>query len=82
MHELGSHSVPAAGESGWRKLAIAYFNGDIDIWMDGTLVLGVTDRLPQQDGTLALESTATQGITSYDNMAICSLNEPYSPPSP
>lgn len=82
MQNLGSTVAPPPGEDGWHRLAIAYFNGNIDIWIGDTLVLGVTDRAPLESGALALETSTTEGVTSYDNLVICSLAEPYAPAAP
>jgi len=81
MRDLGSGTMPPPGDTGWRKLAIAFFNGDLDVWVDDTLVIGVTDQYAVQEGDLALENVPGEGKTFYDNMVLCSLNEPYAPPA-
>ena len=78
-HGIASGRAAPVGESGWRHMSVAYFNGDIDVWIDGNLVVGVTDPSPLEAGDLALESSASDATTSYDNMVICTLDEPYTP---
>lgn len=74
----------AQPEDTWQQVAIAYYDGAVDVWVDGILFLGANDPEPIESGSIALEipPNGTPTSVSFDNMVVCSLSAPYAPPPP
>jgi hypothetical protein len=76
---LAERVAPAVPEGVWQRIAIAYFEGAVDVWIDGQLVLGVNDPEPLERGGLWLEINPSPVSISFDDIVVCSLNGPYQP---
>jgi len=67
----------------WQRFAFAYFNGALDLWIDDELIVGAdhTDGPIEAGGFGFIISEITDANIAFDNMVVCSLNEPYAPPA-
>ena len=74
-------SLPAADGESWDAITIAYYEGMIDVYLDDELVVGITDEAPAPEGGLSINFESPDDISlALDNLVICSLSEPYTPP--
>ena len=64
----------------WEKFSLAYFDGTIEVWYKDELHIGVTDEEPYEDGFQTIALSQSTGSTYFDNIVICKLSEPYTPP--
>lgn len=82
--ELGTRPYPAPLTTSFAEVVIATFNGQVDVYVNGELIVGVSDPQPYESGTFGFEiPPVPEEVTSqYDNVVVCSLTEPFTPPPP
>jgi hypothetical protein len=66
----------------WQHVAIAFFEGSLEFWIDGELILALDDPNPLGPGAIQVLVNSPGEVSSFDNLVICGLTEPYSPPPP
>ncbi len=66
----------------WYDIAIAYFNGNHQVWYAGKKQIEYQDPQPFPAGTIGFEThTDATKMTQFfiDNLAVCELTAPYQP---
>jgi hypothetical protein len=66
----------------WQHFNITYFDGSVEIWLDGELIVGYDDPDPIIEGNFGfILFPGEQPITAtlFDNIVVCSLSEPFQP---
>ena len=78
--QIGYRNVlPGDGET-WERYSAAYFDGTIEVWYNDELHIGVSDAESYKDGFQSISLALSEGSTYFDNLVICELSEPYTPP--
>lgn len=64
----------------WHKYTIAYYDGEISVYLDGNKEISYTHSVPIAKGEFGFQiKNSTTGEIQFDNMIVCSLNAPYAP---
>ena len=72
---------PTPLSDAYAEIAVSYYEGTIDLWVNRELILGVTDSEPFERGSFGFEiPPGAETPRQFDNIVVCSLNEPYTPP--
>ena len=80
--KLVESESPVMEEDAWRTFAIAYYNGGISIWVDGEKAMNVEHVPPIEKGIFGFQvNPGTEAEIFFDNIIVCGLNEPYTPPA-
>lgn len=74
----------------WYYLEISYFQGNVQIWVDGKRQASYSDPAPLPRGTIGLEGHILKDAKTayyFDDLSVCELNAPftktlYKPPTP
>ncbi len=62
----------------WHYFEISFYNGNIQVWMDGKKMIVYEDKEPFPAGTIGLEPHFNaDGVIYYDNLVVCELNGPF-----
>jgi len=77
---MGYRTVPPGDGETWEQFSATYFDGTIEAWYNGELHIGVSDGEPYEDGFQSISLAVSEGSTFLDNLVICELSEPYTPP--
>ena len=77
---MGYRTVPPGDGETWEQFSATYFDGTIEAWYNGELHIGVSDAEPYEDGFQSISLAVSEGSTFLDNLVICELSEPYTPP--
>ena len=80
-YDLGQRSLPAPDGETWNKFSMAYFDGELQLWLDDELHIGAVDDDPIASGPLYLDFMSSSAKAYFDNLVICGLDEPYTPPA-
>lgn len=85
LHEAQSGLVesaeplPARDPGDWQRYAFSYFDGQVDLWLDGEFIAGAQHADPIEYGGFGIRFGDYPDTISIDNVAVCSLEVPYSP---
>lgn len=64
----------------WEHLSIAVYEERIDFYLNDELVLGVNAPEALNTGIISIAASASPSPFSFDNLVVCGLEEPYTPP--
>jgi DNA-binding SARP family transcriptional activator len=76
LHEI----PPIRWSQEWHLIEIATFDGQLDIWIDGKMLMSYIDPKPIPPGTLAIAGYAEnegQSRVYFDDIVICELTAPF-----
>jgi hypothetical protein len=60
----------------WHYMEISTFQGHLQIWMDGKVVIDTQDDMPLPPGGFSFEK-ASSGIQYFDAVSVCGLSAPF-----
>lgn len=74
----------------WYYVEISYYQGAVQVWVDGKMLMSYTDPKPLPPGTIGLEAHITKDANTayyFDDLSVCGLSAPFSttlykPPTP
>jgi len=78
-YDLGQRALPAPDGETWNKFSMAYFNGELQLWLDDELYIGSIDDDPVESGPLYLDFMSSSAKVYFDNLVVCGLEEPHAP---
>ena len=81
-------SGQGAKANAWHTLEASFYQGDVQLWIDGQQRSSYTDPKPLPAGGIGLEllphEVTAGSVASFDNISVCGLNAPfvslYAPP--
>ncbi len=77
---LATSEMPVFDAGDWHTLAIAYYGGDISLWVDGQMALNVQHDPPIEQGNFGfIVNQGTAANILFDNLIVCGLEQPYAP---
>ncbi len=62
----------------WYYFEVSFFNGEVQVWLNGKKMIVYKDKSPFPPGTIGLEPHfQNDGVIYFDNMAVCELASPF-----
>jgi hypothetical protein len=64
----------------WHYFELSFYNGEVQVWMNGKKMIVYKDKDPFPPGTIGLEPHfGNEGVIYYDNLSVCELSAPFTP---
>ena len=77
---VATSEMPIFEAGAWHTVAVAYYRGEISIWVDGEVAMNVQHDPPIEEGNFGfIINQGTAANVMFDNMIVCGLEQPYTP---